>query len=762
MQEYDLINPVITTTTTWNSDKSILGKVLVKNGATLNIRNGATILFADSKRTSKNGYTFNGIEVEKGARLNVSENALLDVISCDQMWDGIQVKGDHTKEQPVSLPALHPDFGIVNLYNATISHARVGVYSYSATHLAEFPIKWFPGFKKGSGIIKAFKTTFSNNAISVFYGPYKFDHRYELNECTFINDALLRDQESFPDRSLVAHIVAFESRNLSFPGCVFKNTTPVQFSDYISVPGFLGNFPRGTGILGYDSEIIVQAKPGITVKYPYFEGMHTGIHSQCWTGFPDGLQVSQAIFNDVPKGITVLGSDYDEIVGCTFSLPVNYISVIEGVTSKKYGTDVWAVYHHGGINPLITQNTLSGTSYYENIETDEPDATISSYGIIVGSSYGGSQVYKNSSAGVYTGVQTEYSNDALTISCNDYSNHQQAWNIGEPVEFDPITYTTPSLANQGEACIPITSTIINTFTGNDVDIYSHVAFDYFAFGDPEETVPEGNGDVTVEDCAYPPGSIGPDCSDWYDLLADLDFKPVAEWIDEIGDISDLRSSALLTHLALRSLMGKDQMDSVVYLLEQLDNSYDLPILFNVQLHQAEISACNSLISFLPNQTDAEKSWKKMAKLLLERDTLLQEATDINAQQMQKLLQLTTFNNWVTPRASSLLDANTFAVQSVFAKESDTTLLRQHFSNDKQEAWQLYPNPTDQTIHLLSENSPIGHVVIISLDGRIQPIQILQQEEQYITIDVSGLPAGLYLVRGVNAGYSEHTHTFVKL
>ena len=29
------------------------------------------------------------------------------------------------------------------------------------------------------------------------------------------------------------------------------------------------------------------------------------------------------------------------IIGCRFTLPVNYISVIEGATSKTYGTDVW-------------------------------------------------------------------------------------------------------------------------------------------------------------------------------------------------------------------------------------------------------------------------------------------------------------------------------------------------------------------------------------------------------------------------------------
>ena len=71
------------------------------------------------------------------------------------------------------------------------------------------------------------------------------------------------------------------------------------------------------------------------------------------------------------------------------------------------------------------------------------------------------------------------------------------------------------------------------------------------------------------------------------LLADLDVRPVAELVDDIGDLSDLRSSALLTHQAIRSLMGKGQMDSVVYLLEQLNSDYDLPYCSITGLEQEE-------------------------------------------------------------------------------------------------------------------------------------------------------------------------------
>lgn len=358
-------------------------------------------------------------------------------------------------------------------------------------------------------------------------------------------------------------------------------------------------------------------------------------------------------------------------------------------------------------------------------------------------------------------MQTEYSNDALTISCNDHSNHQLAWNIGEPVDFDPTTYTAPSLANQGENCDDEENTIINTYTGNAADIYSHVAFDYFAFGaEGTPTGPSSNEDANVDYCGYE-GSVEEYCLELYDLLADLDVRPVAELVDDIGDLSDLRSSALLTHQAIRSLMGKGEMDSVVYLLEQLNSDYDLPLLFNYQLEQQEIADCNSLITILPNQTDAEKSWKKMAKLLLERDTLQQSATDINSQQMQKLQQILSFNNWVTPRAQALTDAHDFSMHAVYAQESDTTVLRKPDTSANSLEWMVYPNPVTNVLYIKSRSGQMEQIEIYGLDGRCVLSDNSNQGRQYAILDVSTLPAGIYMIYHTQTAGTTYISSFVK-
>ena len=132
----------------------------------------------------------------------------------------------------------------------------------------------------------------------------------------------------------------------------------------------------------------------------------------------------------------------------------------------------------------------------------------------------------------------------------------------------------PQPGQSGEACIPVTSTIINTFGGNAADIYSVWRLTILRLGQRDTHRPVVNDDVTVLIIVYEGSSKN---IVWNGMIyCRFGRSPVAELVDDIGDLSDLRSSALLTHRAIRSLMGKGQMDSVVYLLEQLNSDYDLP------------------------------------------------------------------------------------------------------------------------------------------------------------------------------------------
>ncbi|HRX24782.1 MAG TPA: hypothetical protein P5512_11625, partial [Chitinophagales bacterium] len=64
-----------------------------------------------------------------------------------------------------------------------------------------------------------------------------------------------------------------------------------------------------------------------------------------------------------------------------------------------------------------------------------------------------------------------------------------------------------------------------------------MAFDYFAFGaEGTPTGPVVNDVASVDYCGYE-GSIEEYCLELYDLLADLDVRPVAELVDDIGDLS---------------------------------------------------------------------------------------------------------------------------------------------------------------------------------------------------------------------------------
>ncbi len=753
MQEYDLINPEITSNTTWTTNKSILGKLKIKSGATLTIKSGAIITFTDSKRTDHSGYTFCGIEVEKNARLNVIENATLDVVECDAMWDGIIVYGDGTKEQPNLIPGTNADFGIVNLNNCNINNARIGVYSGSTALLVPFPIHYPMGFKKGGGIVQGFKAKFNNNAISLFYGPYKFDHKFKMNECTFTNSRFLRDQETYYQQSLVAHVVAYECRNLQFPGCKFYNTSPIVNSDYFLNETTLSNYNRGTGIIGKNSEIFVEPKPGVTVKLPYFEGMHTGIESECWTGFPDGLRVKQGQFTNVPQGITVLGSDFDEIVGCNFNVPDNTLNVIDGSSSIYYGTDSWAIYHSGGHDPLIYQNTINGESVAVPLYDTDGEYAIS-YGVVISSSHGAGMVYKNTFADVNTGTQTEYANDYLTITCDDYTNHNSAWNIGEPIDFIEELFETPTLGNQGTSCDDELTTVINYFHSNTEDIYSNVAFDYFAFGtEGTETGPESFGIENITYCGYE-SDPSVFCPDLEALLMDLPIKPKAEIAYDIESLSDLRTQQLLLHQYIR--LYENHPDSIIDLLVLLDDSYNDPILFNSYLCKNDSTACIQLYSQLANTTMPEKSYRKFAKILSDKMNSDRTIVELSTNEISKLQQLISVENWVTARSMAMLNATNFQIANPHVLFSDSVILRQGVNlSPKLLSLECYPNPSTDIfeIKLITDNNEsLEEIRVYDQFGRLVNLQdLINNYGNIIELNFNNQPSGLYVIYAFISG-----------
>ena len=83
------------------------------------------------------------------------------------------------------------------------------------------------------------------------------------NECTFINDNPLRDQEAFPGRSLVAHIVAQNAETRVFLPVFLRIQHPCSCQTIQQTPVFWVITQEEPGILGYNSEIWLEAKPGM-------------------------------------------------------------------------------------------------------------------------------------------------------------------------------------------------------------------------------------------------------------------------------------------------------------------------------------------------------------------------------------------------------------------------------------------------------------------------------------------------------------------
>jgi hypothetical protein len=72
--------------------------------------------------------------------------------------------------------------------------------------------------------------------------------------------------------------------------------------------------------------------------------------------------------------------------------------------------------------------------------------------------------------------------------------------------------------------------------------------------------------------------------------------------------------------------------------------------------------------------------------------------------------------------------------------------------------QLFPNPVNELLNLNGDLNDIETVVISNTQG--QKLMILGQNDNYKTIDVSGLSSGMYYLTTISNGFNT-THTFVK-
>ena len=202
-------------TETWNSPKKVLGRVLVKDGAVLNIVNTTVEFVSNSNLASR-------IEVEPNGELIVDNSTLQEADDCGDNWDGLYAHSRSTESQDKVSNYRHQ--GYIQLDDSYVIQARAATnnFQYGTDDL-------------GGGIIIAKNTTFENCRRDGQFLKYQnFDaatpsllkkdmSRFTL--CNFIKDDDFSDQASNSPR-----VTQWATDGVDFYGCTFRNTKTEQNS----------------------------------------------------------------------------------------------------------------------------------------------------------------------------------------------------------------------------------------------------------------------------------------------------------------------------------------------------------------------------------------------------------------------------------------------------------------------------------------------------------------------------------------------------
>jgi len=736
---YDISGITITNDTTWDSDLTIIGRVIVAPGATLTINNGARLQFADTKRTGIN----TGMHIKAGAKL-VVDNATLTVLSCDRMWDGINVSGDHDKDQ---VPVFNnQDHGLVELRNnAVIEHARVGVALKYPVIISQAPVN------RHGGIIRATNCIFRNNRISIDFGDYiKFLSKSQIINCTFECTDVMRDRWTYPNEGPLAFIRLNSINGAKFYGSSFMNTRPDKF-DYNK---------RGIGIRSYNSYFIVDADTaGGGMDSTLFTGLYKGIETYSLGG-PIPAIVKYADFKNNIKGIVTNGSLYDEFILNTFHIPPNAQLIDLGGGHGSYYTSLsstWGIFTYNSKSVKIAGNSFLGDTILASY-----NGNYAMYGTITrNSGIGGGAVYLNEYSTQDFATQTEHNNPNLMIKCNDYQSYEwSAWMINP--ELSP--YYRDIIADQGSGCLP-GETAGNMFIdlcNIGEEIWALVEFDYFGNGNPIETVPVcSNNKVNLTNCmnSYPVDTIAtcpsitaciycpPKTTSPYSQSPALQNAFAA-----IMAIANPVEKQFHFNNLVRQLVLWDNEGAAIDVLEEWDTLPNKKILVAAYLDNKDYTAARAALSQIPQDSTEEIKFHQLYDILLDIGESDRDIWDITEEEKQIVMDIAGSSTEVSTNAASVLalidggiyDREPQKYQQQGAKRKVVKSIPDKITSPY---FTVFPNPVKGHAVIrynLPEHCQDAKIVVYDITGRILIAYELDGSNNEIIVNTNEYSNGIYI------------------
>lgn len=741
--------PAVSSTTiqgqsmTISTNSLLIDTFCIENGKTLTVT--GTLYCAPGTR----------IIVRPGGKLIVDGGTLTS--ACDDvMWQGIEVVGDRNKRQY----AMYQ--GAVNLMNgATIENALCGI----RTGLREDTVN----FATTGGIIFASNSYFLNNRQAVEINSYTLPdlngglpiYNASFTNCTFSVDGnnLFSDNNT----SFSEHVRLWEVNGVHFNGCTFTNTSG-------------GLFGHGRGIYAHDAGVILSEQcspnyvynpgdcgcPPIYADTCVFSGFTTAVEVST-SGNPYLVDVNRVRFENNVTGLRINANNYATVTRCDFNLD-NAPGFFTGNVGLSLNT----------CTGYKVEGNISGRTAYPS----GPLTIDNSYGIAVANSgYSSNSLYRNFFVHLTRGFSVSGTNSGLQIGCGSFTDNK--YDIYIPGKAS-ISSSQGSLSQGADITFMSTrvSSIYNSFLQNITYHYSN-GNNHAPISPHNVTLDSQAGSNSCQSTLC--GGIVPHPFTLTDFQSGINAYTAA-----LGNNTDGGGQALSEtarelsetyYEAVRALMADTVLD--LSTLEQwhaaaqpIADPYsltetrfaegysemftadadDAELANYADFHAMKVALRNAGVCDTPQQ-DGHINWYAMTPAQI---TQLQAIAERNAGRASVMAKgVLCFFHGICYDDDLFVDDN--------ADNNDNNMETRSAKAAQQDAETLlnvYPNPADDLLYLELSGAGIANAVLYDLQGRIVADAANAGGRPATTMNVHGVPAGVYLLRVTDTDGREYHRKIV--
>ncbi len=702
---------------TWSYDNRVNEMVIVQTGNTL-IIDHAEIEFMSSRA---------GIFVEKGAKLIVNHGKLMGNPCTGTDWRGIIVDGDRDLPQtgydPTDIDSYLPDHGIVDLRHAHIHDAYTGVHlGMDVTAFDDVPQVG----THGGGLLFAEEVHFMDCSVGVLLRPYTPNSQSRITACMFEMTKPFLGTHRLPDYGYV-NIWSRTTHGMEVMGSSFIN--------------MMGGEESGAGILSMNSSIRV----GALDQGNTFIGLAHGVNCFARRELQGAMFIRHNIFRDVRRCVTFNGNQNSAVGHNFFSVVDEYASSLSTPAPALY-----ALYALNSSGSLVNNNTVIATSEQETVDNYTWGLVFKDTNIegieVIGNSFidpyfdvvGATTDYRFKAA-----TQFEGDNQGVLVDCNDFQSINDFDIRIMNGQFEAIDECDPDF----DELNPIRNTFHLCGAPDRLHI-SNLSADTWDLDYAPGYAPDPVcifGDVIADECDESVDPVGM-CE-----IIDYEGRPIEEIEEMVEETDDPVRQEQLRSRVLSRLVEDGDIEHAAQRLENRNTQRADEVLVSTLVSGGQLEAALDLLEQLPANTLDEIEFNALFSDIIAEMMALEnpQTGKMGLEEIERIREM----------ANDTDSNNTLLAQSHEAAMNRSVYLRTPASTAKQEVASAGMEVIDFTIsptllttdELLIEQRSAESRTYLIFDMRGQILHRVSLTEKSVSIDLSALMNGLYIIKEQSSG-----------